>query len=129
MNTEDTEEHITTLGRLARYEGDIIVKEALEYAKEKEMFVFCDSKYAGEMTNINTYKNKKGVIIKAHYSVYGRFIGYAKEGDEEPKSYTGYFLYKTYADKLNKYLRKNIDNGFTKLEDLFEFKTIEGEDE
>lgn len=118
---ESKEGHFATLGRLVKYEGVPIIEEALDYAKTAGLFIACESKFVGVMTQVKPYTNKKGVTSLAHYSIYDKFLEIAKEGDQEPKSYNGYFLYKNFADHLEQY-RNNSVQSFNKVSDLFDFE-------
>jgi hypothetical protein len=117
---ESKEGHIATLGRLVKYEGLPIIEEALDYAKTAGLFVDCDSKWVGVKTVIQNYTTKSGKTQLAHHTTYGKFLEYVKKGDEQPKSYKGYFLYKTYAEHLEQY-RNNSVQSFKRINDLFDF--------
>ena len=114
------EQHIATLGRLFKYEGQPIIDEAFEYAKKAGLFISCDSKYLGLKTKICPYKNKKGQTAPAHYTLYGHFLEMAKDGDQEPKFYKGNFLYQTHAQAFEKYRKTSVES-FVQFEDLFDF--------
>jgi hypothetical protein len=117
---ESKEGHIATLGRLLKYEGLPIIEEALEYAKTAGLFVECESKFVGVTTTIKEYKTKSGKKFLAHFTIYDSYISKVTDGDDKPKSYKGYFLYKNYAEQLEKYRNNNITT-FTKINDLFDF--------
>ena len=117
---ESKDGHIATLGRLVKYEGVPIIDEVLEYAKSAGIFIGCESKHIGVMTKIIPYTNKKGKTAPAHYTIYDKFLEMVKVGDEQPKSYRGFFLYKTYAEQFDKYLDKSVQS-FIKIDDLFDF--------
>jgi hypothetical protein len=116
---ESKEGHFATLGRIVKYEGLPIIEEALEYARTSGLFINCNSKYLNIKTKIEPYYNKKGQKSLAHYTIYGSFLEKAKDGDE-PKFYTGNFLYKDYAEHLEQYRNNSVKN-FNKLADLFDF--------
>jgi hypothetical protein len=117
---ESKEGHIATLGRIVKYEGLPIIEEALQYAKNAGIFVPCNSKFVDTKTTVGDYTTKAGKTYKAHFTGNKKFLEKCKEGDEEPKYYNGYFLYKTYADILEQY-RNNSVQSFNKIEDLFDF--------
>jgi hypothetical protein len=116
------EAHIFTLGRLAKYE-DGIVAEALLFAKEAGMFISCDSSKIGLKSQIRDYKTKAGKVFKAHFSIYDNYLGKCsdKEWGDEPKSYNGNFLYKTYEAEFAKWKHPIEPQTFQKLDDLFDF--------
>jgi len=118
---ESKEGHVATLGRLFKYEGQPIIDEALEYASTAGMFITCDSKYVGVKTRVGDYTTKAGKVFKAHFTIYNSFLEKCKNPDEEPKDYKGHFLYKTYAEQLEKYRNHSVQS-FITLEDLFNFK-------
>jgi len=117
---ESKEGHIATLGRIVKYEGLPIIEEALEYAKCAGLFIPCNSKFVDTKTTVGDYTTKAGKTYKAHFTGNKKFLEKCKEGDEEPKYYDGYFLYKTYADILEQY-RNNSVKSFNKIDDLFDF--------
>jgi hypothetical protein len=116
------EAHIFTLGRLAKYE-DGIVAEALLFAKEAGMFISCDSSKVGLKSQIRDYKTKAGKVFKAHYSIYDNYLGKCsdKEWGDEPQSYNGNFLYKTYEAEFAQWKHQIPPQTFQKLDDLFDF--------
>jgi hypothetical protein len=120
---ESKEGHIATLGRIVKYEGLPIIDEALEYAKTAGLFIPCNSKFVDIKTIVGNYTTKAGKTYKAHFTNHNKFLEKCKKGDEEPKYYNGYFLYKTYADKFEPY-RNNSVKSFNKIEDLFDFTEI-----
>jgi len=117
------EGHIATLGRLAKYE-DGIVEEALQFAKTAGMFISCDSSKIGVKSYIKDYKTKAGKVFKAHFTIYDSYLGKCsdKEWGDEPKSYIGNFLYKTYETEFAKWKKPIQPQAFKKLEDLFDFE-------
>jgi hypothetical protein len=116
---ESKEGHFATLGRLVKYEGLPIIEEALDYAKQAGLFCECESKYLDVYSAIEEYTTKSGKVKKAHFTRYGKFIKSAKENDK-PVNYKGYFLYREFSEKLEKY-RNNDITTFRKLNDLFTF--------
>jgi hypothetical protein len=116
------EAHIFTLGRLAKYE-DGIVAEALQFAREAGMFISCDSSKIGLKSQIRDYQTKAGKVFKAHFSIYDNYLGKCsdKEWGDEPKSYNGNFLYKTYEAEFAKWKHPIEPQTFQKLDDLFDF--------
>jgi len=84
------------LGRLAKYEPNIPT-EALEYAINNGCFFRCESSKIGVFSEIDDYENSKGVVFKAHYTIYGHFLRKV-EPNEAPISYSGNFLIKTFAE-------------------------------
>ena len=117
---ESKEGHFATLGRLVKYEGLPIIEEALDYASKSGLFVECESKWVGVKTIVKNYTTKSGKTQLAHHTIYDKFLEYVKKGDEQPKSYKGYFLYKTYAEQLEQY-RNNSVQSFKRVADLFDF--------
>jgi hypothetical protein len=85
------------LGRLAKYEPNIPA-EALEYAIKNGCFFRCESSKIGVFSEIDDYENSKGVVFKAHFTIYGHFLQKLKEPNEKPISYSGNFLIKTFAE-------------------------------
>lgn len=59
--------------------------------ENQKMWKDCESASVGVMTTIGDYTNKKGVVMKVHYSENGHFIEKCKKEDEQPKSYDGHF--------------------------------------
>jgi hypothetical protein len=47
-----------------------------------------DSSKSGLYTSIGPYTNKSGKTIRAHYSLYGNFVGIVGE-DDKPRGYSG----------------------------------------
>ena len=84
------------LGRLAKYEQNIPA-EALEYAIKKGCFFRCESSKIGVFSEIDDYENSKGVVFKAHYTIYGHYLRKV-EPNEAPISYSGNFLIKSFAE-------------------------------
>lgn len=117
---ESKEGHFATLGRLVKYEGLPIIEEALDYAKKSGLFVECESKWVGVKTVVKNYTTKSGKTQLAHYTIYDKFLEYVKKGDEQPKSYKGYFLYTAFAERLEQY-RNNSVQSFKRVADLFDF--------
>lgn len=87
---------VAYLGRLAKYEPNIPT-EALEYAINNGCFFRCESSKIGVFSEIDDYENSKGVVFKAHYTIYGHFLRKV-EPNEKPISYSGNFLIKTFAE-------------------------------
>ena len=112
---EHIDQHMELLGRLSKYENTI--DEAMEYAVSKGFFLSCDSEKIGVLSTIKNYTNKKGKSHKAHFSVYGTYLEKCKKEGEQPKSYKGNFLYKTYKTQFD--ALRNERTTFDKFEDLF----------
>lgn len=113
--------HIATLGRLSKYEDDI-VDEALKYAFDKHLYIKCNSKKLSIKSNVNWYEKKDGELSKtkkAHYTIHGKFLKMCNTLTEEPVYYDGNFCYYTYKEGFDKLLKKDI-RGFKTLEDLFD---------
>jgi hypothetical protein len=72
------------------HQTDLIEEKIWEYVKINEPVWNGESKKVGILTHIGDYTNKKGVVSKAHFSMFGNYIKSAKAGDQ-PCSYIGNF--------------------------------------
>jgi hypothetical protein len=114
--------HIKTLGRLYQHQGVEIINEVFEYAKQEGIFIPCDSEKIGILSVIKDYTNKQKKTSPAHFTIYGKFIEMVKKDNLVPKSYKGYFLYKTYEEQFKNYINYSVEK-FDKIEDIFDFGT------
>ena len=116
--------HISTLGRLCKQMPECskskIIDEAIKFAKESNMYIYCNSKILGIKTKIAPYTNKKGQTFMAHYTIHNNFIGKAVEGDTEPKYYNGNFSFNEYYLIFKNYVNYEVET-FNILDELFNF--------
>jgi hypothetical protein len=70
--------------------ADIIEEKIWQYVEINEPVWNGESEKVGVLTKIGDYTNKKGVVSKAHFSLFGNYIKSAKAGDQ-PCSYKGNF--------------------------------------
>lgn len=115
------EKHIETLGRLLKYEGSSIIEEIYDFAWANSMAVYCNSAVFDIKTTIGEYKNKKGKISMAHYTIYGHYLGSVDQMGLEPVYYDGNFNIRKYQlvlkERIN-YAAKNV----SKIEDIFDLE-------
>jgi hypothetical protein len=92
-------QYFVLMGRLVKYEPDQVFSEVLKYAFDNGLFYKTQSELLGIKSIIGDYTTVNGKrTYKAHFTTYGHFLKKCEKDDEEPISYTGNFLMKSYQE-------------------------------
>ena len=105
--------------------GSSSVAEAIIWEYVRDRFLRGDGLYKklkseeiGVFTHIGDYTNKKGEVIKVHYSESNNYIGTVKKLGDKPVSYTGWFAIKPDRFKIN-FCQSELYNDCSDVERLF----------